>query len=48
MDGNFLIRVVYTDEMTFRLVFAAEKILGIYTYDRCTAVAFLLRMNILQ
>ncbi|OQV20579.1 Guanylate cyclase soluble subunit beta-1 [Hypsibius exemplaris] len=29
MDGNFLIRFVYADEMTYRLVVAAEKILGV-------------------
>ena len=31
MDGNFLIRFVYPDEITFRLVVAAEKILSEYT-----------------
>lgn len=46
MDGNFLIRHIYPDQLTFRLVAAAEKILGLelpvilelfggYFYDFC-------------
>jgi hypothetical protein len=31
MDGSFLIRCVYADEMTYRLLLAAEKILGKYS-----------------
>ena len=29
MDGNFLVRQIYEDDLTYRTVVAAEKILGI-------------------
>ncbi|GIY36882.1 guanylate cyclase soluble subunit beta-1 [Caerostris extrusa] len=33
MEGQFLVRIIYEDEITYQIVFAAEKCLGIKAAD---------------